>query len=83
MVKPYLGIKNGELEDLSVNEGANFAVIGATALESSFFEEKGVHIVTTNYSLKVQLNWFKDLLPTLCNSTKSKFLIISFFFSIT
>ncbi|WJX26759.1 acetylajmaline esterase [Trifolium repens] len=71
MVKPYLGIKNGELEDLSVNEGANFAVIGATALESSFFEEKGVHIVTTNYSLKVQLNWFKDLLPTLCNSTKS------------
>ncbi|GAU46871.1 hypothetical protein TSUD_385480 [Trifolium subterraneum] len=41
MLKPYLGIKNGEMEDLSVNEGVNFAVIGATALEDSFFEEKG------------------------------------------
>ncbi|PNX62012.1 GDSL esterase/lipase, partial [Trifolium pratense] len=40
MLKPYLGIKNGELEDLNVNEGVNFAVIGATALEDSFFEER-------------------------------------------
>jgi hypothetical protein len=71
MVKPYLGIKNGGLEDLSVNEGVNFAVIGATALEVSFFEERGIHNLPTNYSLKAQLNWFKDLLPALCNSSKS------------
>ncbi|KAK2393677.1 GDSL Lipase/Acylhydrolase superfamily protein [Trifolium repens] len=71
MVKPYLGIENGGLEDLSVNEGVNFAVIGATALEVSFFEERGIHNVPTNYSLKAQLNWFKDLLPAICNSSKS------------
>jgi len=72
MVKPYLGIKNGVLEDKSAKEGANFAVIGATALDVSFFEERGVGF-TTNYSLTVQLNWFKELLPSLCNFSKSKF----------
>ncbi|XP_058771488.1 GDSL esterase/lipase At1g28590-like [Vicia villosa] len=71
MVKPYLGIKNGVLEDSSANEGANFAVIGATALNVSYFEERDVNIVATNCSLTVQLNWFKELLPTLCNSSKS------------
>ncbi|KAJ1402137.1 SGNH hydrolase superfamily [Sesbania bispinosa] len=72
LVKPYLGIKNGELEDGSVEEGVNFAVIGATALDVSFFEEeKGIHDLPTNYSLRVQLNWFKEFLPTLCNSSTS------------
>ncbi|KAI5447824.1 hypothetical protein KIW84_015323 [Lathyrus oleraceus] len=33
MVKPYLGIKNGVLEDSAAKDGANFAVIGATALD--------------------------------------------------
>jgi hypothetical protein len=76
MVKPYLGIKNDVLKDMSVKEGVNFAVMGATALDISFFEERGVHSVTTNYSVGVQLNWFKELLPRLCNSSKSKFSII-------
>ncbi|KAJ1393985.1 SGNH hydrolase superfamily [Sesbania bispinosa] len=72
LVKPYLGIKNGELEDWSVEEGVNFAVIGATALDVSFFEEeKGIHDLPTNYSLRVQLNWFKEFLSTLCNSSTS------------
>lgn len=76
-MKPYLGIKNGGLEDRSANEGVNFAVIGATALDVSFFEERGIHNVETNYSLTVQLNWFKELLPALCNhSSSSKFSII-------
>lgn len=70
-VKPYLGIKNGGLEDRSANEGVNFAVIGATALDVSFFEERGIHNVETNYSLTVQLNWFKELLPALCNHSSS------------
>lgn len=80
MVKPYLGIKNGVLKDMSVKEGVNFAVMGATALDISFFEERGIHSVSTNYSLGVQLNWFKELLPRLCNSSKSKFSIILFVF---
>ena len=75
LVKPYMGIKNGKLGDWSVDEGANFAVIGATALDASFLEEKGIQ-VPTNYSLSVQLNWFKELLPSLCNSSTSKFAII-------
>ena len=71
MVKPYLGIKNGVLEDSAVKDGVNFAVIGATALDASFFEERGVYNLPTNYSLSVQMNWFKDLLSALCNSSKS------------
>lgn len=76
MVKPYLGIKNGVLEDNAAKDGVNFAVIGATALDVNFFEERGVHNLPTNYSLSVQMNWFKELLPALCNSSKSKFSII-------
>lgn len=71
MVKPYLGIKNGVFEDKSAKEGANFAVIGATALDVSFFEERGVLNYNNNYSLSVQLNWFKEFLPSLCNSSKN------------
>jgi len=65
LVEAYLGKKNGE-------GGANFAVIGATALEPSFFEERGFS-VATNYSLTDQLNWFKELLPSICNSFTGKF----------
>ncbi|RZB63650.1 GDSL esterase/lipase isoform C [Glycine soja] len=66
LVKPYFGIK--KFGGWSVEEGANFAVIGATALDFSFFEERGISI-PTNYSLTMQLNWFKELLPALCNSS--------------
>ncbi|WOL11604.1 GDSL esterase/lipase [Canna indica] len=51
--------------------GANFAVAGATALDASFFEQRGLagHMYT-NYSLNVQLRWFEQLLPSLCHSTE-------------
>ncbi|KAK7246387.1 hypothetical protein RIF29_41255 [Crotalaria pallida] len=67
-VKPYLGLKNG---NWSAIEGANFAVIGATALDVSFFEERGISSVPTNYSLSIQLNWFKESLRDICNSSSS------------
>ncbi|KAK2447399.1 GDSL Lipase/Acylhydrolase superfamily protein [Trifolium repens] len=72
-VKPYLGFKNGELEEHgNIEHGVNFAVAGAPALDRSFFEEKGFVVeVTANYSLMVQLDWFKELLPSLCNSSSS------------
>nr|XP_007148067.1 hypothetical protein PHAVU_006G177800g [Phaseolus vulgaris]ESW20061.1 hypothetical protein PHAVU_006G177800g [Phaseolus vulgaris] len=60
LVKPYLEKKSGK-------EGTNFAVSGARALDPSFFEERGISI-PTNYSLTKQLNWFKELLPSLCSS---------------
>ena len=71
LVKPYLEKKNGK-------EGTNFAVSGARALDPSFFEERGISI-PTNYSLSKQLNWFKELLPSLCSSFTGKF---SIFFSL-
>ena len=52
MVKPYLGIKNRSV--ISIQEGINFAVAGAIALDASFFVEKGID-VTTNISLN--FNW--------------------------
>ncbi|KAJ1393984.1 SGNH hydrolase superfamily [Sesbania bispinosa] len=71
-VKPYLGFKNGVVKRGNIEQGVNFAVAGATALDRSFFEEKGFTVgVTTNYSLRVQLEWFKELLPSLCNSSSS------------
>ncbi|KAJ7968680.1 GDSL esterase/lipase [Quillaja saponaria] len=71
LVKPYLGIKNGKVKDANIREGVNFAVIGATALDIDFFDKKGIHNVPTNDSLRIQLDWFKELLPSLCNSSSS------------
>ncbi|KAK4259674.1 hypothetical protein QN277_005982 [Acacia crassicarpa] len=70
-LKPYLGIKNGEVKNWKIEEGVNFAVAGATALNQDFFEEKGIASFLTNNSLSIQLGWFKELLPTLCNSSSS------------
>ncbi|CAL5183551.1 unnamed protein product [Lathyrus oleraceus] len=70
-VKPYLGFKNGAAKERgSIENGVNFAVAGVTALGRSFFEEKGFVVgVTANYSLMVQIDEFKKMLPSICNST--------------
>ncbi|KAF9612176.1 hypothetical protein IFM89_038364 [Coptis chinensis] len=60
LIPPYLRHSNQDFK-----QGVNFAVAGATALDIAVFEEKGVHAYT-NYSLGVQLEWFKQLLPSLC-----------------
>ncbi|KAI3939608.1 hypothetical protein MKX01_038563, partial [Papaver californicum] len=49
-----------------LRQGANFAVGGGTALDASFFEERNI-TVPSNMSLGIQLEWFKQLLPSLCN----------------
>lgn len=73
-MKPYLSIKNGQVKDWNIQQGVNFAVAGATALDDVFFEEKGFDVeVATYYSLRVQLDWFKEFLPSLCNSSSSMF----------
>ncbi|XP_028774922.1 GDSL esterase/lipase At1g28570-like, partial [Neltuma alba] len=71
LVKPYERIKNGEARNWKKEEGVNFAVSGATALNAGFFEEIGIHYGFTNDSLRVQLGWFKELLPSICNSSSS------------
>ncbi|CAN8313525.1 unnamed protein product [Cochlearia groenlandica] len=63
LVPPFYGTENRNFE-----KGVNFAVGGATALERSFLEERGIHFDYTNVSLGVQLSSFKDYLPSLCGS---------------
>lgn len=78
-MKPYLGFKNGGMEESGrVEDGVNFAVAGVTALDRSFFEEKGFVVGgTANYSLMVQIDEFKEMLPSICNSTSSKVIYYS------
>ncbi|KAG2586194.1 hypothetical protein PVAP13_5NG029200 [Panicum virgatum] len=66
LVPPYL--PKGQ----NFREGANFAVIGATALDPAYFLEQNVTSpAPRNSSLAVQLRWFEELKPSLCrNATK-------------
>lgn len=65
LIPPYVGIKrNGNKTEL--RQGVNYAVAGATALKSSFHEARGIYNPTTNASLDVQLQWFKQSLPSFC-----------------
>ncbi|RRT56524.1 hypothetical protein B296_00027238 [Ensete ventricosum] len=64
LLPPYLdGWRVGELR-----KGVNFAVAGATAMDNEFFEEKGITTGSTNSSLRFQIRWFQQLLPSLCSS---------------
>jgi hypothetical protein len=65
LVPPYLD----RSQDFS--KGANFAVIGARALDQAYFLEQNVTSppAPMNSSLSVQLRWFEELKPSLCNST--------------
>ncbi|KAF8107859.1 hypothetical protein N665_0116s0064 [Sinapis alba] len=60
-VPPYFGSKS-----VSFDQGINFAVYGATALDRALLVEKGIKSEFTNVSLSVQLNIFKQILPNLC-----------------
>ncbi|KAL4627086.1 hypothetical protein ACB092_05G142000 [Castanea dentata] len=66
LIKPYLVFENGST--VTSIQGVNFAVVGATALDAAFFFERGLD-VSTNDSLSVQLDWFKKILQSLCNTS--------------
>ncbi|XP_056171762.1 GDSL esterase/lipase At1g28650-like [Syzygium oleosum] len=67
-VAPYYGDDGGRsVEDF--RKGVNFAVGGATALDVSFSEGRGMGNNFRNESLRVQLGLFKELLPSLCNTS--------------
>ena len=60
---PYLATVEGQ----NLRHGVNFAVAGATALDTSFFYERGLDaFLWTNSSLSIQLGWFKKLKPSIC-----------------
>lgn len=50
---------------MEIGQGINFAMVGATALDSSFHEAQGDSSFT-NASLGVQLEWFKQVLTSIC-----------------
>ncbi|OAY82531.1 GDSL esterase/lipase At5g45910-like [Ananas comosus] len=55
----------------SFTKGANFAVVGATALDLAFFQENNITgIPPIDSSLSVQLGWFDALKPSLCKTTR-------------
>ncbi|XP_031398513.1 GDSL esterase/lipase At5g45910-like [Punica granatum] len=59
LLSPYLKVADGQINI----PGVNFAVAGASALDTNFF--KGLP-VTTNISLNVQLSWFKKWKSSFC-----------------
>ncbi|KAJ4818181.1 GDSL esterase/lipase [Rhynchospora pubera] len=65
-LKPYLGKKG------SFRQGANFAVDGATALDPTFFKQHNLTVTSSSLSTTIssQLQWFKELKPSLCQTTK-------------
>ncbi|KAL5230079.1 hypothetical protein ABZP36_028855 [Zizania latifolia] len=57
----------------SVSQGVNFAVGGAPVTGIDFFERnKIVRFKLLNNSLDVQLGWFEELKPAICNTTEEE-----------
>jgi phospholipase/lecithinase/hemolysin len=60
--------------------GANMAIIGATAMGSNFFTSLGVgDKIWNNGPLDTQIQWFQNLLPSVCGSSCSSYLSNSLF----
>jgi hypothetical protein len=56
-----------------VSKGVNFAVGSATAIDVGFYERnKLVRYKLLNNSLDVQLGWFEELKPSICNTRKGR-----------
>ncbi|XP_023743731.1 GDSL esterase/lipase At1g28570 [Lactuca sativa] len=67
-IPPYVGSKeNGNKTELE--QGVNYAVVGAYALNTSFHEARGVFNSLTNVSLGDELEWFKRSLSSFCTSS--------------
>ncbi|GKD86928.1 SGNH hydrolase-type esterase domain-containing protein, partial [Tanacetum coccineum] len=60
---------NGTKIGVALEQGMNFAVSGATTLNSSFLEATGIRSLRPDTSLRVQLAWFKQALPAFCANT--------------
>nr|GLL24160.1 GDSL esterase/lipase At1g28570-like [Ipomoea trifida] len=59
---------NGGINGSDIEGGVNFAVVAAAAVDSAFYEERGIINTNTNRSLRVQMGWFKELLPFFCGT---------------
>ncbi|KAF6137988.1 hypothetical protein GIB67_041861 [Kingdonia uniflora] len=70
LLNPYLAMNE------SFRYGVNFAVVGATALNTSFLRNRGIYSVFTVSSLEVQLEMFKTYLQSLANKRLDSALFI-------
>lgn len=70
LLPPYFGVRDGPPE--SYQKGMNFAVQGATALDSGYLFDIGIPCGTTNLSLIDEMRFFKDMLPSFCLSSSGK-----------
>jgi hypothetical protein len=53
----------------SFQKGANMAIIGATTLNADFFQSIGLSDkIWNNGPLETQIQWFQQLLPSVCGS---------------
>ncbi|WVZ72782.1 hypothetical protein U9M48_021189 [Paspalum notatum var. saurae] len=56
-------------KNATFHRGANFAITGATSLDTPFFVERGLgHTVWNSGSLHTQIKWFQEMKPKLCSS---------------
>ncbi|KAL8229838.1 hypothetical protein R6Q57_014738 [Mikania cordata] len=67
LIPPFVQENRGN-DVLAFTQGVNYAVAGATALDPSVLEAMGIVNPMTNASLGVQLAWFKQSLPSICNN---------------
>jgi phospholipase/lecithinase/hemolysin len=61
------------------SQGANFAVMGATALDLKYFKDNNVwSIPPFNTSMNVQLQWFEEVKQTICSDPQGTIRASSF-----
>ncbi|XP_019175949.1 PREDICTED: GDSL esterase/lipase At1g28590-like [Ipomoea nil] len=66
-VPPYIEMKNASKSNFI--GGVNFAIAGCPAMDSSLLAAMGIEDPSgSNASLGTQLNWFKEMLQTFCNT---------------
>ncbi|KAM7530599.1 hypothetical protein LguiB_034009 [Lonicera macranthoides] len=65
LLRPYVSVP-------SFAEGVNFAVGGATALNTAFYGERGINDTLTKYSLQTQLRWFKHMLQSSSHTSSDR-----------
>ncbi|CAI9300198.1 unnamed protein product [Lactuca saligna] len=66
LIPPFLDDKESD-NVVELGQGVNYAVVSATALDTSFHEARGTINPTANVSLGVELAWFKQTLRSICS----------------
>ncbi|CAH9113708.1 unnamed protein product [Cuscuta europaea] len=67
LLPPYVAVEYRHSSE-HFNGSVNFAVAGCTALDVSYFSQRGFDNPVSNVSLGTQLKWFKQMLPSLCTT---------------